>query len=593
MKVISIFNLKNHSEFSKKLKTSSYFLTNLTYDHVNSKSRFVGKDTNNEMVFYEFDDNFVKSRKDDFDEDILLEISRTNLRNRETIHDDFKNNLEFIYRSMFNYIADHKSIRFSKGMLNYIKKSVVNPCIENLYNKVKYNTINYSKGEPIRDLYDIIFDKLMNKNYKFFIYVGKMFKEFIDGYSKSTKINVRKVSVSQNDYDYDICSYGMTKDVLISDLLSIKKDDKNTDFYIEMGVNLFTLLIIKEFSFYIKNKILPKNKQYQYISNDCQAFFSRMISGTNEIYRKYKKSVSKINNPCDFIANSFDSIGLKIVDMISAHKYWKCNLSKNNLKDLRNYYFQQFNGTENFVEYFNDLVATNSLYNNYHHDITCYKEDSIDDKVKHDDTYEKMIKIFNKDLDDLIVKTIDLAVETSDKVDKTIDEEHLGNKLYQFVYGYLSVLRKVFLKKAVKISNNKIIHDANGYNRDTFIDGIIKDMNCSKPYSRLMKRYFGDNPNKIKDFTKKFAEEIVDYVYNLIIFDKNDTASKITFISQFINILEDLDNLSNRMKALILNYLGTSADEIWRSCYSSTRYTEFISPFIPKDLSRIITDIIE
>lgn len=591
MKVISIFNLKNHSEFSKKLKASSYFFTNLTYDHVNNKSRFVGKDTNNEMVFYEFDDNFVKSRKDDFDEDILLEISRTSLRNRETIHDDFKNNLEFIYRTMFNYIADHKSIRFSKGILNYIKKSVVNPCIENLYNKVKYNTINYSKGEPIRDLYDIIFDKLMNKNYKFFIYVGRMFKKFIDGYSNSTKVTIRKVSVEQNNCDYHISTYGMTKDVAISELLSRKKDDKNTDFYIEMGVNLFTLLIIKELSIYIKNKILPKNKYYQYISNDCQAFFSRMISGTNEIYGKYKKTMAKITD--DFIANSFNRIGLKIVDMISAHKYWKRNLSKNNLKDLRNYYFQQFNGTENFVEYFNELEAANSLYNSYHHDITCYKEDSIDDKVKHDDSHDKMIKIFNKDLDNLIVKTIDLAVTTSDKVNKTIDEKHLGNKLYQFVFGYLSVLKKVLLKKAVKISNDKVISDTNGYNRDTFINGIIKDMNCSKPYSSLMKRYFGDNPTQINDFTKKFAEEIVDSVHSLIIFDNNVTTSKNTFISQFIDILEDLDNLSNNMKVLILDYLGTSADEIWRSCYSSNRYTEFVSPFIPKNLSRIIIDIIE
>lgn len=592
MKVISIFNLKNHSNFSKKLKASSYFLTSLTYDSVNNKIKFVGKDINKEMVFYEFDDNFVKSRKEDFDEDILLEIAKTSLCNREVIHDDFNNNLEYIYQTMFNYIVDNKSIRFSRRMLNYIKKSVVNPCIENLYNKVKYNTINYSKGEPIRDLYDIIFDKLMNKNYKFFIYVGRMFKRFIDGYSNSTKITIRKVSVEQNNCDYTISTYGMTRDVAITDLLSRKKDEKNTDFYIEMGVNVFTMLIIKELSFYIKNKILPKNKQYQYISNDCQAFFSRMISGTNEIYEKYKKSVAKISDYYDFIVNSYNRIGIKIVDMISAHKYWKRNLSKNNLKDLRNYYFQQFNGTENFVEYFNNLAAANSLYNSYHHDITCYKEDSIDDKVKHDDTYDKMIKIFNENLDNLIVKTIDLAVEASDKVDKTIDEKHLGNKLYQFVFGYLSVLRKVFLKKAVKISNDKVISDTNGYDRNMFIIGIIKDMNCSKPYSRLMKRYFGDNPNQIKDFTKKFAEKIVDYVHSLIIFDNNVDTSKNTFISYFTDILSDLDDFSNKMKILILDYLGTSADEIWRSCYS-TKYTEFMSPFIPKNLSRILTDIIE
>lgn len=597
MKSFNLFNLTNDSVVSNEIKEMFLYpeLSLLTYKEDRYKYLFnKANETrivkNRNFVSYEFDDNFEIKESDIFDENLLLKIASENYENKKEMSSDIKGNIEFIIYSAYKMIKDKRLNKIDPFYFNYIKRKLIIPCINNLYNKVKYNTINYTKGEPIRDLYDIIFDQLQTKDPKFTLYIAKKFRKFVKKYVTNTKIDIQRSNISLKDDKYNIEIVGITKDVNMADLVVFKKPKDKL--FVTILADLYVLVLFKTLSKDIYDKILSKNKNFKYISNDCEAFFSRMISGTAEIYENYNKAMKKSSNFVISVGDSFNKIGKRIINMF-ANPYWKRNVSKDKLKLLRENYFKSFDGESNFTDYFGDIVATNSLYNNYHHDITCYNEDAIDQKVQHDENYQKMINSYQVHLDDLIIKTIDLAVNESDKIDTVIDEHLNGNKLYQFIFGYLSVLRHILSKKAIKISNNAISEAS--YNKDIFINGIIKDMNSTRPFKRLLKRYYKDDIKKIDEITKKFAETIVDNVYNLIIFDVTTIydRSKDSFMTYLYMINNDYKKLNRDMKSLMISYAYTTASRIWETCYTS--YSDpknrLVSPFVPNNLSRSFSNI--
>lgn len=486
------------------------------------------------------------------------------------IQKDFNNFIEWINC----YIVKRINFNYS-SIFNKIKKNDIDPYVKNLSDKVKYNIVNYYKGETITDMLDAIIDECLHDSIFTNVYNRKCNK-FINDIFKNTKIQFYNYEMDIGDNDIWTLKTSAKNPISVSKPISFSKYISLNRFA-HYNLNYIKSYVSKVYfvhymhSFYIKliNYLFKSNKEMKYISNDCKGFFSRLMASTFDIENSYSQALDKyyhINKKCinyNSIGISWlDNVGRQIVkDFDSNMTFRKCK--KTDMENIRNYFAKRINN-----QYFNtELMAVYSLYNNYHHDVCSWNDNAIDEKVEFDNKFNDIKMMFSDTWNTIIDRVTDCAIKNV----KEIDCSNTNNKVsyeHEFISSYLKALRSTFKQSSIFATINGIKCDNNHIDEDKFKKGIIRDFKNTKSIERIFKKYklniseaaidysnnlsklfitliggYGSNDtflNKLYIFDKKYLYKFKNDIFNLIKCFKNTDAQIIAekWLKSYTNICD-------------------------------------------------------
>lgn len=523
---------------------------------------------------------------------------------KRCVRDDFANMTIAI-----GYLFKKYSIGDYTKFFNKYKRKFVKPYVINLYDKIKNNNINYGNGTIITDLVDAIlteitnseeYDKLFNNKmcklkellftkYKFNFIITPVFyndrrdKIFDDDeFVKFEKETVTEKNLSISEY---FCTRGLQPYWFFRSI------------YDKLLEKILYTITINNLNDLIKDYIFSL-KEMKYIESDCKAYFSRLATGTTEILNNYTEALNKLpvinlsSSPLNyrkFMAKKLSKVFGDVLNMFT--KPLNYNIKKENLENLRQFYTKRFNNQTAFVEYFEEFTAVYSLLNNYHHDIRCWYDGAIDEKIEIDNRYQEFLKIFSENASKLVDVAINQAVSKFNKVTIQPDSTHKVDinqsiTIYRFIAAYFRVLRTIFSVSNIVVTNNKINNiNSNNFSEEIFKDGLIHDFLSTKSVIRLFKHV--DLDDKINDFAKDFVDNAWKYIYNLMVIRyKYDET---TFMDSGSMLYNEFKDFESDIREVIKRYKETTAYRIYDYALNMIPTDSLnISNFIKEGTSRFI-----
>lgn len=493
------------------------------------------------------------------------------------IQRDFDHFIEWINY----YIVKQIDFNYS-SIFNKIKKNDIDPYVKNLSDKVKYNIINYYKGETITDMVDAIINECLHDSVFINVYKRKCDK-FINNVFKNIKIQFCNYEMEVDTNDYWIIKRDTKKPISLSKPISFSKYISSNHF-VHNNLNYIKSYVSKLYfvhymhNFYIKliNYLFKSNKEMKYIVNDCKGFFSRLMASTFDIENSYSQALNKYYRACknDINANSIswlDNVGRQIVkDFDSNMMFRKCK--KTDMENIRNYFAKRISN-----QYFNtELMAVYSLYNNYHHDVCSWNDKAIDEKVEFDNKFNDIKMTFNATWNAIIDRVINCAITNV----KKINGSDVNNKVsyeYEFISSYLKALRSTFKQSSIFVTIDGIKRDNDHVDEKKFKKGIIKDFKNTKSIERIFKKYKLNIKEAAIDYSNNLSKLFITLIGG---YRANDT---------FLNKLYIFDekylyNFKNDISNLIKWFGNTDAQiiiEKWLNSYTNVCDLEKdCSPFI-------------
>lgn len=452
------------------------------------------------------------------------------------------NKLVFNYNEkiLFNYITEkfNKSLNFiMKSKINHIVKKETNTFVNNLFNKVKYNIIDYTTGDVIMDLIDTIINSSVKKNGRIDNIINSLYVKLADKfYSNLFKNN--------EDIRIDVKVEGEAEAFLKDNSISIKTQlYKYVKRLVEYHIlNYIGLEIVKLFK---------KSKKFKYINDDSNMFFNRSAfaiedqkNDFDEFLRANHVKVSKSDRFRNIIIRSSNCITDCLNEIITNYNklyvYSKKYVNTTNFIEIENMISKKFD------EHFSFLSDVLNTFNNLNSTINKYKKNFILQPERANELYVNAKRLFIDECKRLIGKSIEFPKTLKDDYDYDPSD---------FIY-YIRAIKKSFRASTMLKYMNSVMLTDTKFDGDKFRSGIEYDFKQSRSFMRYISRYNLDKTSYLQDFITWVEPSIEVITYNF--------TKKISGLMDLITLLDkDMDKLIHK-------YLHTDA-------YSIARL--YISPF--------------
>lgn len=450
--------------------------------------------------------------------------------------------IEFKYNEkiLFNYITEkfNKSFNFiMKSKINHIVKKETNTFVNNLFNKVKYNIIDYTTGDVIMDLIDTIINSSVMKNRCIDNIINSLYVKLTDKFYNNLFKNNKDIRI-------DVKIEGEAEDFLKDHSISIK-----TQLY-KYVKRLVEYHILNYIGFKIV-KLFKKSKKFKYINDDSNMFFNRSAfaiddqkNDFNEFLSINRIKVSKSDRFRNIIIRSSNCITDCLNEIVTNYNklyvYNKENVNTIDFVEIENMISKKFD--ENF-DFLSDVLNT---FNNLNSTINKYKKNFILQSEKANELYVKAKRLFIDECKKLISKCIEFQRNLKDDYDY---------KHSDCIY-YIRAIKKSFRSSTMlKYMESIMLRDIK-FDDDKFRSGIERDFKHSRSFMRYLSRYNLDKTSHFQDFITLVEPSIKVITDNF--------TKKISELMDLITSLDkDMDKLRHR-------YLHTDAYNIARL---------YVSPF--------------
>lgn len=454
--------------------------------------------------------------------------------------------IEFKYNEkiLFNYITEkfNKSFNFiMKSKINHIVKKETNTFVNNLFNKVKYNIIDYTTGDVIMDLIDTIINSSVMKNECIYNIINSLYIKLADKfYNNLFKSNNKDIKI-------DVKVEGEAEDFLKDHSISIK-----TQLY-KYVKRLVEYHILNYIGFKII-KLFKKSKKFKYINDDSNMFFNRSAFAIDDQKNDFDEflsinrvKVSKSDRFRNIIIRSSNCITDCLNEIITNYnKLYVYNEENGNTIDfveIENMISKKFD--ENF-DFLSDVLNT---FNNLNSTINKYKKNFILQSERANELYVKAKRLFIDECKKLISKCIEFPRNLKD------DYNSYDYKHSDCIY-YIRAIKKSFRSSTMlKYMESIMLRDIK-FDDNKFRSGIECDFKHSRSFMRYLSRYNLDKTSHFQDFITLVEPSIKVITDNF--------TKKISGLMDLITSLDkDMDKLRHR-------YLHTDAYNIARL---------YVSPF--------------
>lgn len=443
---------------------------------------------------------------------------------------DTKIEFEYNEKILFNYITEkfNKSFNFiMKSKINHIVKKETNTFVNNLFNKVKYNIIDYTTGDVIMDLIDTIINSSVMKNECIDNIINSLYVKFADEFYSNL--------------------FKSAEAFLKDNSISIK-----TQLY-KYAKQLVEYHILNYIGFKIV-KLFKKSKKFKYINDDSNMFFNRSAFAIDDQKNDFDEflstnsvKVSKSDRFRNIIIRSSNCITDCLNEIITNYnKLYVYNEENGNTIDvieIEHMISKKFD--ENF-DFLSDVLNT---FNNLNSTINKYKKNFILQSERANELYVKAKRLFIDECKKLISKCIEFPRNLKD------DYNSYDYKHSDCIY-YIRVIKKSFRSSTMlKYMESIMLRDIK-FNDNKFRSGIEYDFKQSRSFMRYLSRYNLDKTSYFQDFIT-----LVEHSIKVI---TDNFTKKISGLMDLITSLDkDMDKLRHR-------YLHTDAYNIARL---------YVSPF--------------
>ena len=455
------------------------------------------------------------------------------------------NKFEFKYNEkiLFNYITEkfNKSFNFvMKSKINRIVKKETNTFVNNLFNKVKYNIIDYTTGDVIMDLIDTIINSSVKKNRCVDNIINSLYVKLADKFYS----NLFK---SDKDIRIDIKVEGEAEAFLKDNSISIK-----TQLY-KYTKRLVEYHILNYIGFEIV-KLFKKSKKFKYINDDLKMFFNRSAfaiedqkNDFDEFLSTNRVKVSKSDRFRNIIIKSSNCITDCLNEIIA--NYDKLYVHSKKYVNTTNFIEIENMISKKFDEHFGFLSDILNTFNNLNSTINKYKKNFILQPERANELYVNAKRLFIDDFK----KLIDMCIEFPRNLKDVYNYDPSD-----FIY-YIRAIKKSFRASTMLKYMNSVMLTDTKFDGDKFRSGIEYDFKQSRSFMRYISRHNLDdnqNPSIIYDF--------ITWV------DLNIEAITDVFTKKISGLMDLITSLDKDMDKLMHKYLHTDAYNIARL---------YVSPF--------------
>ena len=453
--------------------------------------------------------------------------------------------IEFKYNEkiLFNYITEkfNKSFNFiMKSKINHIVKKETNTFVNNLFNKVKYNIIDYTTGDVIMDLIDTIINSSVMKNECIYNIINSLYIKLADKFYNNLFKNNKDIKI-------DVKVEGEAEDFLKDHSISIK-----TQLY-KYVKRLVEYHILNYIGFKII-KLFKKSKKFKYINDDSNMFFNRSAFAIDDQKNDFDEflsinrvKVSKSDRFRNIIIRSSNCITDCLNEIITNYNklyvYNKENVNTIDFVEIENMISKKFD--ENF-DFLSDVLNT---FNNLNSTINKYKKNFILKSERTNELYVKAKRLFIDECKKLISKCIEFPRNLKD------DYNSYDYKHSDCIY-YIRAIKKSFRASTMLKYMESIMLRYIKFDDDKFRSGIERDFKQSRSFMRYLSRYNLDKSSYFQDFIT-WVEPSIEII------TENFTKKISGFMDLITSLDKDMDKLRHR-------YLHTDAYNIARL---------YVSPF--------------
>lgn len=445
--------------------------------------------------------------------------------------------IEFKYNEkiLFNYITEkfNKSFNFiMKSKINHIVKKETNTFVNNLFNKVKYNIIDYTTGDVIMDLIDTIINSSVMKNECIYNIINSLYIKLADKFYNNLFKNNKDIKI-------DVKVEGEAEDFLKDHSISIK-----TQLY-KYIKRLVEYHILNYIGFKIV-KLFKKSKKFKYINDDSNMFFNRSAfaiddqkNDFNEFLNINNVKVSKDDRFRNIIIRSSNCITDCLNEIITNYNklyvYNKENVNTIDFVEIENMISKKFD--ENF-DFLSDVLNT---FNNLNSTINKYKKNFILKSERTNELYVKAKRLFIDECKKLISKCIEFPRNLKD------DYNSYDYKHSDCIY-YIRAIKKSFRASTMLKYMKSIMLRYIKFDDDKFRSGIERDFKQSRSFMRYLSRYNLDKSSYFQDFIT-WVEPSIEIITE-------------NFTKKISGLMDLITSLDKDMDKLRYRYLHTDAYNI-------------------------------
>lgn len=469
--------------------------------------------------------------------------------NRDILN--FGNRLEFKYNEkiLFNYITKKFNNSFNfimKSKIDRIVKKETKTFVNNLFNKVKYNIIDYTTGDVITDLIDTIINSSVKKNKYINNIINSLYVKLADNfYSNIYKTNKEIKFVIKNECEEELLlnkSESLLSKVVLMKPQLYKYTNRLVEYYI---LNYIGLKIVKLFK---------KSKKFKYINDDSKMFFNRSAFAIEDQKNDFDEflsinhvKVSKSDRFRNIIIKSSNCITECLNEIIT--KYNKLYVYNKENFDTTDFIEIEKMVSKKFDEHFGFLSDVLNSFNSLNSTINKYKKDFILQPETANELYIKAKTLFIDECKKLISKSIEFP--------RTLKDDY--DYLHSDCIYYIRAIKKSFRASTMLKYMNTVMLTDTKFDDDKFMCGIEYDFNQSRSFMRYISRFNLDNKQ-----SHSITHDFVTWVAFSI------KAITDTFTKKISGLMDFITSLDKDMDKLKYSYLNTDA-------YNITRL--YVSPF--------------
>lgn len=442
----------------------------------------------------------------------------------------------------------------TKCHISKITKKFTDKFVNNLYNKVKCNIIDYMTGNVITDLIDTIIYSTITyseKNSKL-SFIDKIVENISNRIYNELFNNKINCVITDIDQKEKIEHYEPIKiDSLTEFICVLEKEydcfngDIIEKYFVDTLYKYIKNLVKYNVLHYIGVEILrtfKKSKEFDYINHDSKSYFNTSASAfedqagdLNEIM-----SISDVTKPG--IINSVSKFILESLELIKDY------IMKNDNFDYKEFESIVATSFDNHFESISNLI---NFYDKLNSSINSYKKDSItiSEYVHNRFTNTKLFSI--KNIVDIVKDCEELGKQYSNSKDS--------------IY-FIKAIKKSFTSSTLRNIRRKLDH--NTFDVNIFKQGLVKDFNQSKSFMRYSKRLImGESKNQ--NLVDQFINKVYDNIRLL-------TSSTVDPINSIICVIDTIEQLYSDINILVYRYRNTNAYDIARLYIANDKIDDIV-----------------
>lgn len=438
----------------------------------------------------------------------------------------------------------------TKHHISKITKNITNKFVNNLYNKVKYNIIDYMTGNVITDLIDTIIystTTYSEKNSEF-SFVDTIIESISDRIYNELLFN-DKINFVILDKEQPESYKATTIDVL----------EKRYNTFIEDAEKYFVDTLYKYIKNLVKYNVLhyigveilrtfKKSKEFDYINHDSKSYFNTSASAFEDQAGDLNEIMSMSDVTKPGIVNSVSKFITESLDLIKDY------IMKNDNFDYKEFESIVATSFDNNFEPISNLI---NFYDKLNSSINSYKKDSItiSEYVHNTFTNTKLFSI--KNIVDIVKDCEELGKQTSNSKDS--------------IY-FIRAIKKSFTSSTLRSIRRKLDH--NTFDANIFKQGLTKDFNQSKSFMSYLKRLIKGEYKQQNVFDKFIVFDLlVDKVYDKI---RLLTSSTVDPITSVIHIIDTIEQLYFDTNTLVYRCRNTNAYDIARLYIANDKIDDIV-----------------